>query len=159
MLIKSWLVIGVVTFAVAFLLSAANQRSDIQWFSRLRRPQWLTFERLIPLIWITIFICGAWSAVILWERDPGTPSTWLLMGLYLLLEVVTMAYTPIMCKLQSLRVGVVIGATGTLLSLMIGLTVVQFSTPAGLLLLPYILWSPIGTYTTWVMSCLNPNEA
>lgn len=158
-MIKSWMVIGAVTFVVVFVLSAGNRQNELRWFSRLRRPNWLTFERLIPLIWITIFICGAWSAVIIWEQNPGTLSTWLLMGLYLLLEVVTMAYTPVMCKLESLRVGVVIGGTGAVLSWMLGITVAQFSTPAAMLLLPYILWSPIGTYTTWVMSNLNPNDA
>ncbi|HEY9813633.1 MAG TPA: TspO protein, partial [Candidatus Sericytochromatia bacterium] len=27
------------------------------------------------------------------------------------------------------------------------------------LLLPYVIWSPIGTYTTWEMMKLNPNDA
>ncbi|HBK65220.1 MAG TPA: TspO protein, partial [Cyanobacteria bacterium UBA11166] len=26
------------------------------------------------------------------------------------------------------------------------------------LLLPYIIWSPIGTYTTWAMIALNPED-
>ncbi|MDY6803848.1 MAG: TspO protein, partial [Cyanobacteriota bacterium] len=26
-------------------------------------------------------------------------------------------------------------------------------------LLPYVLWSPIGTYTTWQMTSLNPEDA
>ncbi|MDP5339611.1 MAG: TspO protein, partial [Nodularia sp. (in: cyanobacteria)] len=27
------------------------------------------------------------------------------------------------------------------------------------LLVPYLLWSPIGTYTTWKMISLNPQDA
>ncbi|CCQ65274.1 TspO/MBR-related protein [Crocosphaera watsonii WH 0402] len=34
------------------------------------------------------------------------------MAGYLLLEVLVMAYTPVMCKLRSLRAGTIIGATG-----------------------------------------------
>jgi tryptophan-rich sensory protein len=29
---------------------------------------------------------------------------------------------------------------------------------AGILLLPYLIWSPIGTYVTWEMSHLNPRD-
>jgi len=41
---------------------------------------------------------------------------------------------------------------------MLALSVLQVSQPAALLLLPYILWSPIGTYTTWAMMHLNPAD-
>lgn len=157
-MIKSWMVIGGVAFVVAL---AANiiAPSDIKWFNRLQRPRWLVFEKAIPLIWTVIFICAAWSAVIVWEKEPGTQSTWLRMGLYLLLEIVTISYTPVMCKLRSLKVGTIIGGTGAILSIFLALSVLQVSETAALLLLPYILWSPIGTYTTWEMIKLNPADA
>lgn len=157
-MIKSWMVIGGVAFVVAL---AANilAPSDIKWFNRLQRPKWLVFEKAIPLIWTVIFICAAWSAVIVWEKEPDTRSTWLRMGLYLLLEIATIAYTPVMCKFRSLKIGTIIGGTGAILSVILALSVLQVSEPASLLLLPYILWSPIGTYTTWAMIGLNPADA
>lgn len=148
------MVIGGVTLLVAL---AANffTPSDRQWFKRLRRPRWLTFEAAIPLIWIVIFICGAWSAYIVWEST----ESWLLMGLYLLLEIVTIAYTPVMFRLRSLRVGTIIGGIGAVIGILLALVVLPISGWAALLLLPYVLWSPIGTYTTWEMSRLNPEDA
>jgi tryptophan-rich sensory protein len=152
------MVIGGVAFVVAL---AANiiAPNDIKWFNRLQRPRWLVFEKAIPLIWTVIFICAAWSAVIVWEKEPGTQSTWLRMALYLLLEIVTISYTPVMCKLRSLKVGTFIGGTGAILSVILAFSVWQVSQTAALLLLPYILWSPIGTYTTWAMIELNPADA
>ncbi|NEN95689.1 MAG: TspO/MBR family protein [Moorea sp. SIO3I7] len=158
-MIKSWMVIGLVTLLVAFAGNLITTPEGVRWFYRLRRPRWLTFERAIPLIWITIFICGAWSAYIVWENDPGSRSTWLLMGLYLLLEIITIAYTPVMFLFRSLTVGTIIGGTGALLSLILALLIYPVSIVAFLLLLPYILWSPIGTYTTWQMRRLNPGAA
>jgi translocator protein len=156
-MIKSWMVIGGVAFVVAL---AANilAPSDIKWFNRLQRPKWLVFEKAIPLIWTVIFICAAWSAVIVWEKEPDTQSTWLRMSLYLLLEIATISYTPVMCKFRSLKVGTIIGGTGAVLSVILALSILQVSEPAALLLLPYILWSPIGTYTTWAMTYLNPAD-
>ena len=156
-MIKSWMVIGGVAFVVAL---AANiiAPSDIKWFNRLQRPKWLVFEKAIPVIWTVIFICAAWSAVIVWEKEPGTQATWLRMGLYLLLEIVTISYTPVMCKLRSLKVGTIIGGSGAILSVILAAIVLQVSQTAALLLLPYIIWSPIGTYTTWAMMHLNPAD-
>ncbi|WP_017651517.1 TspO/MBR family protein [Fortiea contorta] len=156
-MIKSWMVIG----GVAFIVAAAGSlitSSDRKWFQRLQRPRWLTFEGAIPLIWTTIFICGAWSAYIIWEREPGSSNTWLLMSLYLLLEIVTIAYTPVMFRLRSLKVGTILGGTGLIICIILTLAVLSISGWAALLLVPYLLWSPIGTYTTWKMMSLNPQD-
>ena len=55
-MIPSWLVIAVVTFIVPFGLNRLISSRDFRWFKRLRRPEWLTFEWAIPIIWMTIFI-------------------------------------------------------------------------------------------------------
>jgi tryptophan-rich sensory protein len=156
-MIKSWMVIGAVTLLVA-LGGGLITPDDARWFKRLQRPRWLTFEALIPFIWTVIFICGGWSAYIVWEREPGTQKTWLLMGLYLLLELVTVAYTAVMLRVRRLKVGAIIGGTGAILSIILAVVVWPIQSWASLLLLPYVIWSPIGTYTTWEMMHLNPED-
>ncbi len=64
-----------------------------------------------------------------------------------------------MCKMKSLRVGTILGGTGFILGIMLMISVWPISQTAALLLLPFVLWSPIGTYTTWVMIPLNPADA
>lgn len=151
----SWLVIAGVGFVVALGASIIRPK-DSRWFKRLQRPRWLTFEGLIPLIWTVIFICGGWSAYIAWEAKPHDSYTRALMGLYLLLEIVTIAYTPATFWTRSLKVGTIIGGLGAILSFILALLTWSVSRSATLLLLPYIIWSPIGTYTTWAMDKINP---
>ncbi|KAF3888569.1 MULTISPECIES: TspO/MBR family protein [Nostocales] len=157
-MIKSWMVIGGVAFLVA-LASNIITPNDVKWFKRLQRPRWLTFEAAIPVIWTVVFICGAWSAYIVWEKNPGTTKTWLLMVLYLLLEIVTVAYNPVMLRLRSLKAGTIVGGTGFIVGIILAITVLSVSGWAALLLVPYLLWSPIGTYTTGKMIQLNPKDA
>lgn len=157
-MIQSWMIIGAVTFLVA-LGSALIRPRDIPWATHLDRPKWLFFEPAIPFIWTIIFACGAWSAVLVWEKDPGSLRTWLLMGLYLLVEVVTVAYIPATLRLRSLAVGTVLGGLGVILGIVLALIVLPISGWAALFLLPYIIWSPIGTYTTRQMIDLNPEAA
>lgn len=81
-----------------------------------------------------------------------------MMG-YILLEAITVSYTVVMLRTQRLKVGLVIGATGFLIGLMLAISVTQLSWVAAALLLPYVAWSPVGTYITWVMMALNPLDA
>lgn len=154
MYLPSWLVIGAVAFLVT-LGSSWVSPADNRWFRQLRRPRWLTFEFLIPLIWISIFICAAWSAVLVWNAAPHQSSTWGLMLGYLLLEIVVIAYVPVTLRLRSLWWGTAVGGLGFVIGLVLSSLVWPVSVLAGGLLVPYLLWSPIGTYTTYVMGKLN----
>jgi tryptophan-rich sensory protein len=156
-MVPAWLIIGTVAFVVAWLLNRLSPK-DIRWFNRLRRPNWLTFEWAIPWIWISIFICGAISATLLWQDAPHQGRTWALMIGYLVLEISIMAYTPVMCKLRSLKIGTLIGGTGFFIGLALAIFVFPVSNIAGKFLIPYLLWSPIGTYVTWAMIPLNPRD-
>ncbi len=144
--------IGAVTLLVA-LGGGLITPNDARWFKRLQRPRWLTFEVAIPFIWTVVFICGAWSAYVVWERQ----KSWWLMGFYLLVELVTIAYNPAMFRLRSLKIGTILGGIGAVLGIILAVVVLPISIWASLLLLPYVIWSPIGTYTTWEMMKLNPD--
>ena len=157
-MIPSWIIIGAVTFFVALGSFFITPR-DIKWFAKLSRPRWLVFEPLIPVIWTVIFICGAASAYVVWEKNPGGIITWLLMALYLLVEIITVAYIPTMLRFRSLKVGEVLGLIGLISGVVLAICVLPISLTAALLLLPYLVWTPIGTYTTDELKELNPLDA
>ncbi len=156
-MIITWLAIAVTSFVGGFALNKLYP-ADYKWFMRLRRPRWLTFEGAIPFIWISIFICGITSAAFLWETQPARVNTWLLMISYAILEIAILAYTPVMTRFRNVRLGAIVGAIGFILGLVLTTQVWQISNLAGWLLMPYLLWSPVGTYVTWVMARLNPPE-
>ena len=156
MIIPSWLGIGLVTLAIPLICNRFTSSRDFRWFKHLRRPDWLTFEGAIPIIWIVVFICGAWSAYNVWQADPGSISTWLRMGFYMIVETAISLYTVVMCKSRSLKIGTIIGGTGFFLGVILAVSVQPISNNAFWLLVPYLLWSPVGTFVTWQMMQLNP---
>jgi tryptophan-rich sensory protein len=153
-MIKSWMAIAPITFLVS-LGGSLISSSDIKWFKQLRRPRWLTFEVLIPVIWTVILICGGISAYLVWEAEMGGSTGWLIMALYLLLEIAIIAYIPITLRSRNLKLGTFVGLVGFGLGILLAVVVWQISTWAVLLLVPYLLWSPIGSYTTWAIAGLN----
>lgn len=157
-MISSGVIIGAITFLIAIGSFLIKPR-DVKWFAHLSRPQWLVFEPFIPLIWTVIFVCGAISANIIWQHNPGSLVTWLLMGLYLFVEIITVAYIPLMLRLRSLKAGETIGLVGMISAVILALCVLPISGLATILLIPYLLWSPIGTFTTDELKHLNPEDA
>ncbi len=157
---KHWIIIPSVTFLVSLSSFLIDPQEDLRWAKRLKLPRWLAIiEPLIPVIWTIIFICGAASAVLVWKQDPGSLKTWLIMGFYLLVEGVTVSYIPLTLRLRSLTLGTLIGGLGGILGLLLAAIVFPISTLATLLLLPYLLWSPIGTYATHELIDFNSGAA
>jgi len=143
------LLILVVIVTVGALLNPS--RDDFRWFLALKRPRWLSFEGLIPLIWIAIYACFYASA--LWSWNTSWSMT--LMAGYLLLLVLVQSYTWLICKTRRLVNGTAIGFAGWLWGAALAVVVAQRSTAAVVLLIPYLLWSPVGTFVTWQMQRLN----
>jgi tryptophan-rich sensory protein len=77
------------------------------------------------------------------------------MAGYLLLMVLVQSYTWLICRTRRLANGAVVGLAGWLWGVALTVVVAAPSQPAALLLIPYLLWSPVGTLVTWQMQRLN----
>jgi tryptophan-rich sensory protein len=143
------LVILLVITGVAGVLNPSRQ--DFAWFIRLRRPRWLVFEGWIPVIWLLIYACFAASAWLTWQASWSAP--W--MVAYLVQLVLVQSYTLAICRSRSLGAGTAIGFAGWVWGIALTLGVSTLSSLAAGLLVPYLLWSPVGTLVTWQMRQLN----
>jgi len=153
---KARWIITAISAAIFFGGSLLTSLRD-PWFQNLLRPNWLTFEFLIPIIWLVIWVCATVSAILVWEKTPHRDRPWLLMGLYAALALLTSLYSPVVVELKTLVGGLIVGGTATLIAYVLAVLVRPISQKASWLLLPYLLWGPIGTYLTWVLMQLNPS--
>ena len=142
-----WILIAMV--AVAFGLNPT--KGEFSWFLRLRRPRWLVFEGWIPVIWLVIYACFYGSALLSWNAA----AQWTLLMGYLALLVLVQSYTLVICKTRKLSSGTAIGLLGWLWGLVLAGAVQGVNHQAAQLLIPYLLWSPIGTLVTWQMQRIN----
>ena len=145
----AWLTILLVMGAVVVLLNPG--REEFLWFLRLQRPAWLSIERFIPLIWLVIYACFYASALLAWQAGGG----WPVMAGYLGLLVLVQSYTWVICRSRRLRNGTVVGFAGWVWGAALAVVVAPLSAIALGLLVPFLLWSPVGTFVTWKMEKLN----
>ncbi len=155
---KARWIITAVSAALFFGGSLLTSLRD-PWFQSLQRPEWLTFEFLIPFIWFFIWICITISAILVWERSSKRFRPWFLMGMYAAIAILTSAYSPIVVELRSLTGGMIVGGLATIIVYILAFLVKPISRTASWLFLPYALWGPVGTYLTWVLIQLNPGVA
>lgn len=142
-----WILIAMVGVAVGI----NPTKGEFSWFLRLMRPRWLVFEGWIPVIWLVIYACFYGSALLSWNAA----AQWALLMGYLVLLVLVQSYTLVICRSRSLGAGTWIGFAGWVWGIALTLVVAQHSFGAWLLLLPYLIWSPVGTFVTWQMQKLN----
>jgi benzodiazapine receptor len=147
--VPAWLLILIVMAAV--ILGMNPTARDFAWFQQLRRPVWFSSPGWIPLIWLTINISLYASALLAWQarRD------WMLIVAYLLLLVLVQGYTWLMCRTRQLATGAVIGLIGWGYALLFSVHLHSVSPNSVLLLLPYLIWSPIQAFATWQMRSLS----
>jgi tryptophan-rich sensory protein len=69
--------------------------------------------------------------------------------------VLVQSYTLLICRTRRLAWGTAAGAAGWIWGLALALATQAVSPTAALLLVPFLLWSPIGTFVTWRMQRLN----
>ncbi|MCC5666688.1 TspO/MBR family protein [Nostoc sp. CHAB 5784] len=155
---KARWIITAVSAALFFGGSLLTSLRD-PWFQNLQRPDWLTFEFLIPFIWIFIWVCLTISAIIVWEKSSKQSRPWLLMAMYAAIALLTSVYSPIVVELRNLTGGMIAGGLATLLVYILTFLVKPISQKASWLFLPYALWGPFGTYLTWLLIQLNQGAA
>ncbi|MEI6032271.1 MAG: tryptophan-rich sensory protein [Synechococcaceae cyanobacterium ELA739] len=145
-----WLLILVLMEGVIVLINPT--RKDFAWYQGLRRPEWVTFSAFIPLIWLLIHACFYLSALISW----GIRSSWTLVFAYVLLLILVESYTWLMCCSRRLSAGTLLCLIGWSYGLILTLLVLTIAPSAALLMLPYLLWTPVEALITWQMRQLNP---
>lgn len=77
------------------------------------------------------------------------------MAGYLGLLVLVQSYSWLICTTRSLVNGTAVGLAGWGWGVALAVVLLPRSMPATLLLIPYLLWSPLGTWVTWQMHRLN----
>ena len=153
---KGTWIIAVISAGVFF---AGNLLASLRnpWFQNLSRPSWLTFEFLFPGIWLFIWICATISAILVWRKAPRRrrQRTWVLMTLYWAIALLTSLYTQVVVELRNLSAGFIVCGIATLLVYILAVLIKPISQKATWLLLPYMLWGPVGIYLTWILMQLN----
>ncbi|MEI7952023.1 MAG: tryptophan-rich sensory protein [Synechococcaceae cyanobacterium ELA182] len=145
-----WFLILILMEGVILLINPT--RKDFAWYQGLRRPPWLTFSALIPMIWLLIHACFYLSALISWSIR----NNWNLVLAYVLLLILVESYTWLMCRSRRLSTGTMICLISWVYGLILTVLLLSLSFSSALLMLPFLFWAPVEAMITWQMRRINP---
>lgn len=149
----AWLLIFLAMAAVSLLIVPSP--ADYRWFMRLRRPRWFAYDGSASVVAAATFLCFYASALLVWETLRPREQPWPWMGAYLLLVVLVQSCTWVICRSRRLATGTAMGFLGWLWGMLLTAMVASLNGPAAALLVPYLIWSPVGILLNWQMGRLN----
>lgn len=130
-----------------------------EWYDALKKPFWTPPSWVFPVVWTTLYILMAWSAmwVAVLEGVEGTAQMQALAFWALQIALNTL-WTPVFFGLKRMKAGM---AVMVCLWLSVAATTLAFLSVdviAGLMFLPYLVWVSIAGTLNFTVIRLNPGN-
>lgn len=140
-----WLVILLLMGLVIVAIQPAAAGFD--WYQSLRRPAWFRWHLWLPVLRPAGQL-GLYLSLLLVH---GRHGNWLWVWVYLLLLAIAEAALAIVCWSHQLAPGCLIALLGWIGGLALLVAVWSLSLPAALLLIPFLLLTPLEALVQWQM--------
>ncbi|MFB6181733.1 MAG: TspO/MBR family protein [Candidatus Magasanikbacteria bacterium] len=152
----NYFTIPLLTFTVAYLgrmFTTAGIQSG--WYETITKPAWTPSGSTISLVWTTIFVLTAISALIVWNKCSRDTRFKKIIAVFILNGFLNFSWSFLF--FGSGFVGFAVIWSG-LIALTVGLLIYWIwskSRLAAILLIPYLAWVCFATYLNYVIFTLN----
>jgi benzodiazapine receptor len=144
-----------VTFTPAVIGSLFTRQAISDWYAYLNKPSFTPPDWLFGPVWTLLYLLMAVSAFLVWQKGLANPLVKIALALYLLQLILNGLWTPLFFGAKLLLVAF---CEIVVLWVAIVLTILAFarvSTPAAVLLLPYIVWTSFAAVLNFSIWLLN----
>jgi tryptophan-rich sensory protein len=151
----NYVLIPLITIAVAGIGSVATQAGLDSWYARLTKPPGTPPAWMFAPVWTTIYILTTIAVLILWNRctrDRVTVSALVLLGVN---AIANALWSYLFFTLESPTGALLaaLGISGTVAAASVLAAVRSWT--AAILLLPYVFWALYATYLNALIVTLN----
>jgi translocator protein len=151
------LFIPLFTFLVA-LVGSRLTLSGMKWYRTVKLPKWNPNGKTIGLVWTTIFILAAISALIVWNQY-GDQASISVGVLFLLNGILNVLWSYIFFVRHDYTLAVFEASALNITIILLIYIIWPLSVVAALLLLPYFLWISFATFLTCKIKGMNSHQA
>ena len=140
------------TVAVAAIGGAAGDFRS-RWYRDLRKPTWQPSGATIGAVWSILYTEIAVAGSLLWVCRSRAGRE--VAPLFVAQSVLNAAWTPLFTRARRLDLATVDCAALTAVNAGLVASALRTSRVAGLLLVPYLIWSGFATFLSWTLYRLN----
>ena len=157
---KAKTLLQIVTFIVAAEIigitgSVFTISSIPTWYASLNKPSFNPPNWIFGPVWTILYATLGLSAYLIWKKGWVNKDVKITLGIFALQFIVNLKWTFLFFGLHSTLLGLIAIA---ILWVLIVLTIIKFyqlSKPAGLLMIPYLLWVSFATLLNFYIWKLN----
>lgn len=148
--------LGFTAVAAIIVAVAGGLLTEIgPWYARLKKPAWQPPNWAFGPVWTVILVLAAISAALAWEAATGPGAKAWVFGVLLVNSILNIAWSGFFFKLRRPDWALVEWALLWLSVLSLIIVLGRYSTTAGLLMLPYIIWVSIAGLLNYRIVQLN----
>ena len=125
------------------------------WYEALNKPSFQPPNWTFGVVWTALFILFAISLVLIWNTQPHTKLHYVIMAAAVLNGILNVAWSALFFGNKLIFLAIYDAALLSLSVIFLVIAAWPVSRLAGLLLLPYALWTAFATYLTWTIHRLN----
>jgi translocator protein len=164
----NYILIPLVTIAVAILGRIFSDASSVWYTDTLIKPDLTPPDWVFPIVWAVIFICTTLSAIILYNkgqedkkflwlfhRENMSCEYWRIIALFLVNIVLNVSWTYLFFQQQNPELAFYDILFLEITNFLLIILAFDKSRKATLLLLPYTLWIAFALYLNWQIVILN----
>ncbi|MTH54401.1 tryptophan-rich sensory protein [Bacillus mangrovi] len=147
--------IFVITYAL-FSISGFLFRVDESWYDALNKPEWTPAGGTIGIIWSVLFALIAAALVIIDRKSGGLnklpPAFWIVLIVNYLSNQL---FSYFQFSLKNLGLATADCAVVAVTAILLAVMAFKMNKAAGILLIPYVLWTSFATYLSYTIYSMN----
>jgi benzodiazapine receptor len=125
------------------------------WYGSLKKPSWKPPDWAFGPIWTAILIMAAISAALAWVAAPDSAAKGLILVVLVVNSVLNIAWSGIFFKMRRPDWALIEVALLWLSILALIVVLGRYSTTAGLLMVPYLVWVSIAAFLNYRIVQMN----
>lgn len=151
------LVISLIIVFFAGAIGTVATLSEIPtWYAALAKPTWAPPNWLFGPVWTTLYILIGVALFLVWRKGSDKKDVKLALFVFAVQLVLNVLWSVVFFGYHSLLGGVIVVILLWIAILANIIVFYRVSKPAGLLLVPYIIWVSIASYLNYSVYLLNP---
>ncbi len=151
---KTAILVFLITYLL-FSLSGFLFPIDQSWYDALDKPSWTPSGGVIGIVWGILFALISFSVAIVYNKDSffrGDKFFWIILIINYILNQAFSYFQFTQKDLFSATIDCALVAVSTLILI---IAAMRHSKLAGLLLIPYLLWSAFATFLSYTIYSMN----
>jgi len=154
--IPKWIVSIIIVYIAGAIGTLFTLKEITTWYVYLAKPGWAPPNWIVGPIWSTLYILIGTSLFLIWRKGLGRKDVQIAILIFAVQLTINVIWSLVFFGSHSIFGGLIMVIILWVAIIINMFVFYRISKPAGLLLIPYLVWVTIASYLQYNLFILNP---